>query len=230
MTSVDSTGASSASPAGGSPPSSQRIVVVKWDVLAGDMLCRIARDAYPQAEVMLHRTGAAALDALRRRPATLGLFGLTLPDIDGLDLLALVADEHLAQRRMIVTGRRDEYSRQALQVARVQGVFDTFAEDAATLTAAIRKVGEGGEYFSASLSRSAAQPGLTQNPFPARGLTLIEQQIFMIMTEGASDQQIGRRLDMSPDTVGHHRASMISRSADGSTCRPTRSAITARAS
>jgi DNA-binding NarL/FixJ family response regulator len=210
MSSADSLGASSVPPPEAPPLSIHRIVIVKWDVLAGDTLSRIARGVYPQAEVLLHRTGADALDALRRRPAALGLFGLTLPDIDGLDLLGLVADERLAQRRMIVTGRRDEYSRQALQVARVQGVFDTFAEDGASLAAAIRTVGEGGEYFSASLARGATPPGsATQSPFPARGLTLIEQQIFMIMTEGASDQQIGRRLGMAPETVGYHRASIL---------------------
>ena len=209
MLPVDFTGASSVPGADGPLPSAHRIVVVKWDVLAGEMLTRTAREAYPQANVTLCRTGADALDTLRRRPAALGLFGLTLPDIDGLDLLALVADEHLAQRRMIVTGRRDDYSRQALQVARVQGVFDTFAEDGASLAAAIRMVGEGGDYFSASLARTATPSTVTQNPFRARGLTLIEQQIFMIMTEGASDEEIARRLDMPAGTVGFHRTNIL---------------------
>ena len=185
-----------------------RIIVVKWDMLSGDVLCRLAREAFPRAEVTLCRTGADALDTLRRRPAALGLFGLTLPDIDGLDLLALVADEHLVQRRLIVTGRRDDYSRQALQVARVHGIFDTFVEDTSSLTAAIRRVGEGGEYFSAPLGSGSPFPAPQSGGAP-HGLTFIEQQVFMIMTEGASDDEIAKRLDMSPNTIGFHRVSIL---------------------
>jgi DNA-binding NarL/FixJ family response regulator len=216
MSPSDSTGASSAASSDGPPLPAFRIIVVKWDMLSGDVLSRLAREAYPRAEVTLCRTGADALDALRRRPASLGLFGLTLPDIDGLDLLALVADEHLAQRRMIVTGRRDDYSRQALQFARVHGVFDTFVEDTSSLTTAIRRVGDGGEYFSAPLGSALPWPPPTRNPFPSHGLTLIEQQIFMIITEGASDDEIAQRLGMSLHTVGFHRSSILEKIGVGS--------------
>jgi DNA-binding NarL/FixJ family response regulator len=182
---------------------------------AGDFIHRVARETYPSAEVVLCRTGADALDALRRRPVALGLFGLTLPDIDGLDLLALVVDEQLVQRRLVVTGRRDEQSRQALQSARVHGVFDTFCEDMSSLTGAIRHVGDGGEYFSAPLA-SALPGSVTQNPFPSRGLTPIEQQIFMIITEGACDEEIARRLGMMISTVGFHRANILKKIGVGS--------------
>jgi DNA-binding NarL/FixJ family response regulator len=192
-----------------------RIIIVKWDMLSGDVLCRLAREAFPRAEVTLCRTGADTLDTLRRRPAALGIFGLTLPDIDGLDLLALVADENLVQRRMIVTGRRGDYSRQALQTARVQGVFDTFVEDTSSLTAAIRKVGEGGEYFSAPIGSIPPIPP-AQTRSSTHGLTFIEQQVFMIMTEGASDNEIARRLDMSPNTIGFHRVSILRKIGIGS--------------
>lgn len=188
----------------------QRIIVVKWDMLTADVLGRLARDAYPAAEVIICRTGADALDTLRRRPASLGLFGLTLPDIDGLDLLALVADEHLAARRMIVTGRRDEFSRRALRVARVQGVFDTSLEGSALLVTAIRRVGDGGEYFSAS--KRSVEPSQAQLP-PAdekvQTLTFIEQQVFAIMLEGLDDESIAKRLGMPAQAVGSHRASIF---------------------
>ena len=188
----------------------QRIVVVKWDMLTADVLGRLARDAYPAAEVIICRTGADTLDTLRRRPAALGLFGLTLPDIDGLDLLGLVADEHLVGRRMIVTGRRDEFSRKALRVARVQGVFDTSVEGSASLVAAIRQVGEGGEYFSAT--KSDAEPAQPQPPKPdarVQTLTFIEQQVFAIMLEGLEDELIAKRLGMTAQAVGSHRASIF---------------------
>jgi DNA-binding NarL/FixJ family response regulator len=205
----DSNGVSSAAHGPDRHPSSpQRIIIVKWDMLTADVLRRLAREAYPSAEVMTCRTGADTLDTLRRRPAALGLFGLTLPDIDGLDLLALVADEHLVSRRMIVTGRRDDYSRQALRVARVQGVFDTSVEDSTSLVTAIRKVGAGGDYFSASLGGMAPmQPSRTEGK--NQTLTFIEQQVFAIMLEGLEDGTIATRLGMNAQVVGSHRASIL---------------------
>jgi DNA-binding NarL/FixJ family response regulator len=187
-----------------------RIVIVKWDMLTADVLGRLARDAYPSADVTICRTGADALDTLRRRPAALGLFGLTLPDIDGLDLLALVADEHLVARRMIVTGRRDDYSRQALRVARVQGVFDTSVEDSESLVTAIRRVGDGGDYFSATLgSASPIQASRPDKDWKVETLTFIEQQVFAIMLEGLDDEPISKRLGMTAQAVGSHRASIL---------------------
>ncbi|MGC4070933.1 MAG: LuxR C-terminal-related transcriptional regulator [Nibricoccus sp.] len=209
MPSPDSKGASSAARSPDQPPTPpRRIIIVKWDMLTADVLGRLARDAFPSAEVTLCRTGADTLDTLRRRPAALGLFGLTLPDIDGLDLLALVADEHLVARRMIVTGRRDEYSRQALRVARVQGVFDTSVEDSASLVAAIRQVGAGGEYFSAAKDVQVPVQS-SKSDVNVHTLTFIEQQVFAIMLEGLDDETIAKRLGMSGQVVGSHRASIL---------------------
>lgn len=190
------------------PPPHRRIVIVKWDMLSADVISRIAREAYPSAEVTVCRTGADALDTLRRRPAALGLFGLTLPDIDGLDLLALVADEHLVARRMIVTGRRDEYSRQALRVARVHGVFDTSVDGSASLATAIRTVGEGGDYFSSSLG-SVTPLQAQRADTKVQTLTFIEQQVFAIMLEGLDDETIAKRLGMTAQVVGSHRTSIL---------------------
>lgn len=208
MPSPASNGVSSARTPDRPLPPSSHIIIVKWDMLTADVLGRLAREACPTAEVTACRTGADALDTLRRRPAALGLFGLTLPDIDGLDLLALVADEHLVQRRMIVTGRRDEYSRQALRVAKVQGVFDTAAEDSTALAAAIRRVAGGGDYFSPSLGDEAPSPS-ARAADRVQALTFIEQQVFAIVLEGAADGEVAKRLGMSAESVGSHRTAIL---------------------
>ena len=204
----ESPGDASASPPDRPLSPAFRIIVVKWDTLTADLLGRLAQEACPGAEVIVCRTGADTLDTLRRRPAGLGLFGLTLPDIDGLDLLALVADEHLVQRRLIVTGRRDEHSRRRLRVARVQGVFDTSSEDSAALLTAIEKVAAGEHYFSASLG-SASPVAPPREPVKVQTLTFIEQQVFAIMIESATDAEIGKRLRMETPAVEAHRANIL---------------------
>lgn len=189
------------------PPTPLRIVIVKWDMLNADILRGLACRTFPSAEVTLCRNGTDALDLLRRRHATLGLFGLTLPDIDGLDLLALVAEEALVQRRLIVTGRRDERSRRALRTAPVHGVFDAFAEDSEALIHAMLKVASGGRYFSPSLCGETPPPPGSTSPF-VEVLTFVEQQVFAMVGEGANEEEISTRLGMSERTIQSHCASI----------------------
>ena len=189
------------------PPAPLRIVVVKWDMLNGDILHGLASRTFPGADVTLCRSGADALDCLRRRPAMLGLFGLTLPDIDGLDLLELVADEQLVQRRLIVTGRRDERSRRALRTAPVQGVFDAFAEDSEALVDALLKIAAGGRYFSATLCGEAPPPPGSTSPF-VEVLSFVEQQVFAMIGEGAGNEEISTRLGICEHTIRSHCGSI----------------------
>ena len=177
-------------------------------MLNGDILRGLAARTFPGAEIVLCRSGADALDQLRRRPATLGLFGLTLPDIDGLDLLGLVADEQLVRRRMIITGRRDERTRRALRTMPVHGVFDAFAEDGVALAGALLKIVAGGVYFSPTLCGDTPHPPGSTSPF-VEVLSFVEQQVFAMVGEGAADEEISTRLGMSEFTVRSHCGSIM---------------------
>jgi DNA-binding NarL/FixJ family response regulator len=153
-------------------------------------------------------TAAAATASLRAAPAALGLFGLALPDQDGLDLLAMADCERWCRRVMIVTGRRDERTLQVLRRARIDGWFDIAAEPSGELVAAIRKVVAGGAFFSAGV--------LLADKFPAGGpptlgqlLSETELLIFAVIGDGSDDRQAAARLGLSETTVHNHRQHLM---------------------
>jgi DNA-binding NarL/FixJ family response regulator len=186
-----------------------RIMVLKWDLLYADAIRRVARDVFPDAEILVCRSGETALHTLRDNRADLGLFGLTLPDTDGLDLLTLVGEELLVHRLLIISGRRDERSRQALRGARIDGFFDAFSEDGAALAVAIRCVGNGGSYFSPSAREFSHGPAPGTRLNLNQVLSLIELQVFSVIGDGSDDESAGTRLGMSAQTVHSHRRAIM---------------------
>jgi len=189
-------------------PVRERIVVVKAERLWAETIARAAREACPDADVTVCDTAAAATASLRAAPAALGLFGLALPDQDGLDLLAMADCERWCRRVMIVTGRRDERTLQVLRRARIDGWFDIAAEPSGELVAAIRKVVAGGAFFSAGV--------LLADKFPAGGpptlgqlLSETELLIFAVIGDGSDDRQAAARLGLSETTVHNHRQHLM---------------------
>ena len=189
-------------------PVRERIVVVKAERLRAETIARAAREACPDADVTVCHTAAAAAASLRAAPAALGLFGLALPDQDGLDLLAMADCERWCRRVMIVTGRRDERTLQVLRRARIDAWFDIAAEPSGELVAAIRKVVAGGFFFSAGVLVDEKNP-VVSPPTLGQLLTETELLIFAVIGDGSDDGQAAARLGLSETTVHNHRQNIM---------------------
>ena len=186
----------------------ERIVVAKAERLRAESIAQAAREACPDAGVIVCHSAAETELILRAEPAALGLIGLDLPDRDGLDLLLQANRERWCRRVMIVTGRRDERTLQVLRRARIDGWFDIAAEPPGELVAAIRKVVAGGAFFSAGV--------LLADKFPAGGpptlgqlLTETELLVFAVIGDGSDDGQAAARLGLSETTVHNHRQNIM---------------------
>ncbi len=179
-------------------------VIVKWDRFYGDVVRHLAEQACPRRPTLVCHTGADALAALRRQPMRLGLFGLTLPDMDGLDLLSIVIEEQLVERLLVISGRRDERVRQVLRYSGVHGLFECAVETPDALVPAIQRVDAGGHYFSAHPERHATAAG-TSRPELYRLLSTTELQVFAVIGGGCDDREAGERLGLSAKTVHWHR-------------------------
>ncbi len=182
------------------------IVIVKGSLLLADSLRCAALEAYPDAKITLCQTGTAALAAMQNNAVHLGLFGLTLPDIDGLDLLAHVAVERRVGRLLIVSCRRDERARYCLRAARIGGFFDSSRDDPAALPAAIRRVGDGGNHFGATWR--SPTPGERGPPLHSL-LTPAELRVFAVIGDGSDDGQAAVQLSLSANTVHRHRQNVM---------------------
>ncbi|MGH7958776.1 MAG: response regulator [Opitutaceae bacterium] len=107
------------------------VIIINEDRLVAEGIRRIAEKLFSSTALVVVHRAADALAALRARPAQLALVGLTLPDLDGLDLLEMIAEERLAKRTLVVSGRRDECTQEFLRsrTSNTAGWFDTRAED-----------------------------------------------------------------------------------------------------
>lgn len=183
-------------------PVRERIVVVKAERLRAETIARAAREACPDADVTLCHTAAEAAASLRAAPAALGLFGLNLPDRDGLDLLDCALRERWLRRIIVVTARQDSWVRHRLKQLHVDGIFDSGAEVAEALAGAIRRVGGGERYLSASWQKPTADERSV--PF-YRLLTQTEHLIFALIATGMDDAGVCARFGIGLPTLHTHR-------------------------
>jgi DNA-binding NarL/FixJ family response regulator len=180
-----------------------RILVVKWDRFSGTAIAHCASLAFPEAEISLFQRGYDALVHARSTRCWLGLVGLSLPDMDGLDLLAGIAADRVLPRLLVVSRRQDERSRDLLRRVPIDGYFDSGSEDWGAMTSVIKKVGNGGRYFSPTFGAKHPTDGGVV-PLSAL-LTITEMQVFAVIGDGSDDRMAAERLGLSAKTVHTHR-------------------------
>jgi DNA-binding NarL/FixJ family response regulator len=179
----------------------RRVAIIKWDRLGAEFLRAKIGESIPQAEIALWHHGNHALAGLRALPVELALVGLTLPDMDGLDLVPALSSERLARRVLVISSRQDERAREFMRDLRVDGFFDSLTEDPGLLPTVIQLVAAGGTYFSPA--PNGHQCSRDKMPLH-RLLSPTELQVFVIIGGGADEQSAADRLGISPHTVHTH--------------------------
>jgi DNA-binding NarL/FixJ family response regulator len=157
--------------------------------------------------------GAAAVDAVRTQRPDVVLMDVRMPVLDGLEATRrIVADEHLRTTRVIVltTFELDEYVFQALQLG--ASGFLTKDVDADGLRQAVRVVAAGEALLSPSVTARLINEFVRVSPAlwtPAAqerlaALTDREREVVALVASGLGNDEIGRRLFMSPATARTH--------------------------
>jgi two-component system invasion response regulator UvrY len=153
-------------------------------------------------------TALEAMETLREERAQLGIFGLTLPDADGLDLVATVIDQALVQRCMVVSGRRDERVRRVLKSLPICGYFDLGNEKSTALVPALQTIAKGLPYCSRTKPEAECIDSATRIPLHQM-FSDRELEIFSILGSGIDDLEAGRLLGMGASTVKSHRSRIM---------------------
>jgi DNA-binding NarL/FixJ family response regulator len=156
-------------------------------------------------------TGAEALDQVRALNPDLVVMDIRMPEMDGLEATRrITTDPALSRTRVLVltTFELDEYVFEALRV----GASGFLVKDTepAELVRAVRAVAAGDALLSPSVTRRliehvavAAKPLPHERPDVAR-LTEREREIVTLVGEGLSNEEIARRLVVSPATAKTH--------------------------
>ena len=155
--------------------------------------------------------GRQAVDLVRLRKPNVILMDIRMPVVDGITALREIsADPDLTTVRaiMLTTFELDEYVFEALQ-AGAAGFLIKDTEPADMLRA-IRVVAAGESLLSPSVTRRviasfSTRPGVPPKPHPQlKELTDREREVLALIGEGLSNDEIAKRLVVSPATARTH--------------------------
>jgi two-component system invasion response regulator UvrY len=194
-----------------SPAAALPILLVDDHAVVRRGLRELLGEEFPSAEFGEAASGAEALARLTARPWGLVILDVSLPGRDGLEILK----EALALRpgipiMMLSVHGEDQYAIRALRAGAAGYVTkETAAED---LTAAVRKVLQGGKYVSPRLAEQMAAALSTRDGTTRllhEGLSDRELQVLRMLAVGKSVKEIGADLALSEKTISTYRTRII---------------------
>ena len=157
--------------------------------------------------------GREALQLIRKLRPDIVLLDITLPDLNGLEVLRESKKDFPDLRVIILTVHEaGEYALLALRA----GAAGYLPKSAAAneLQVAMKIVGRGETYVSGEVSRKTLlefSQGTTEHIQVLARLTPRQREILTLIAEGQSTKDIGRHLNISVKTVESHRAQLMER-------------------
>ncbi|HEU5081330.1 MAG TPA: response regulator transcription factor [Opitutaceae bacterium] len=182
---------------------SLRVVVLKWDRLYGDFICRQILALWPKAEVKVFQRGFDALNSIQQSMPDLFVTGVKIEDMDGLEHLEPFVDKKLPI--LIVTSRADMRTFRMLASLRYDGIYDALTEGLDNLPAALTAVMERQHYLSPTVVKHIKH----RQSVTLDALTETEQVVLSVIGDGSDDQVASERLGMSRQTMKTHRKTIM---------------------
>jgi two-component system, NarL family, invasion response regulator UvrY len=188
-----------------------RILITDDHPVVRKGVVQIVSRHYPDCEVDEAADGRQTIEMIGKSDYNLILLDISLPDINGLDVLRQIKKLKPANVVVIMSILPEEhYAIKALKL----GASGYLAKMSAPeeLISAIQKVMEGGKYVSPSLSQHFANR-ITDDNFGKKALheTLSprEFQVMNMIVAGMKSKEIANKIFVSVKTVSTHRARLL---------------------
>ena len=154
--------------------------------------------------------GQAALEFVAAQPVDVLVLDLTMPGLDGFEVLRRVKEHHPAMKVLVLTMHANaEYVARAVQ----DGADGYLLKDSAVqeLVAAIEAVWMNRAYYSPPVQRELSELLRTHSapPRPMDLLTEREREVLRLVATGLATKEIAAQLDISTRTVETHRANLM---------------------
>ena len=148
--------------------------------------------------------GMGCVEAIRSLSPDIALLDVLMPDVAGIEILAIVNSERLTTRLVLFAASIDD---RAMMMLGAAGAYGVILKDAVpvVLVQALRRVARGQKLFPLTSSDQAASRELTAAAEKSlTSLTDRERQIMRLVSEGLSNKEIGRRLNIADGTIKVH--------------------------
>jgi len=144
--------------------------------------------------------GEEAIEKIERQHPEVALVDVKMPKLSGIEIARRAARTSPGTAVIAYTGFAE---RALLSDALDAGVRGIVQKDAplADVRRAIEVVAGGGVYVDPVLAGQLARPPDAPAPPP---LTVREREVLRLLADGCSNEEIGKRLFISPDTVRAH--------------------------
>jgi DNA-binding NarL/FixJ family response regulator len=153
--------------------------------------------------------GFDALKKLREGSYDLALLDISLPGINGIEILKHIKTEKIGIPVLILTMHPEEqYAIRALRAGASGYLTKESTPD--ELVTAIRKISKGGKYISSSLAEKlASEVGRIDVKTSHEILSDREYQIMLLIASGKTVSQIAERLSLSIKTISTYRSRIL---------------------
>lgn len=151
--------------------------------------------------------GRKCIQAIRDLSPDIALLDIFMPGLTGLDILAAATSEHLSTRIVFLTASAED---RELIIAAARGAYGVVLKEAApdVLIQCLRQVAAGRRLLpiaNGEVPRQQDDPAgsaTTENVLTV--LTERERQIMHLVSEGLSNKEVGRQLNISDGTIKVH--------------------------
>jgi two-component system nitrate/nitrite response regulator NarL len=142
--------------------------------------------------------GNECIEIIRQLSPDIALLDTSMPGLSGLDILAAVTLDHLTTRIVFFTEYADDRD---LTIAIARGAYGVIFKDSPPefLVQCLRDIGEGQRFFPLTNYNAIANNGNVLTLLTER-----ERQIMHLVSEGLSNKEVGRRLNVSDGTIKVH--------------------------
>lgn len=153
--------------------------------------------------------GRDAAELIMRLHPQIAVFDISMPVMNGIELLELVSKQGTATKLLALTANEDRaYVQQVVRLGVSGYLFKRSAAE--ELILAIRTVAKGGKYLDPMIVGALVQDVFTdENVVSAscsEGLSLREEEVVKLLSQGYTNKEVAARLDVSVKTVETHKA------------------------
>src|SRR6202047_2171137 len=176
---------------------------------------RVLLEAQPGLQVCGEaRTGMEAIDCVKKEKPDLLVLDLTMPDMNGLEVMRAIREESPSTDVLVLTMHfSEELAREMLRCGALGYVLKSDADT--ELLAAVDHVRHHQPFFTSRLAISMAQNyirgpddimgSVEKGLLSSSALTPREIEVVKLLAEGKSNKEVASNLDVSTRTIESHR-------------------------